>query len=85
MSTSDNFFLTTPFTLEDLINNLRDMRGNMAPGPDGFLIVFYRRFWHMIGPQLLCLIEGFMQGSTIKRLNYGVLTLMLKIAGVENT
>lgn len=85
VSMRDNICLTAPFTLEEMTHNLREMRCYTAPGPDGFPVIFYRRFWHFLGPQMLRILDDFTRGLIdIKRLNYGVLTLLSKIVGAEN-
>lgn len=37
----DNEFLTRPFTLEELDVTIKEMKNNIAPGPDGFSVEFF--------------------------------------------
>lgn len=39
------------------------MEHNKAPGPDGFPIVFYQEYWHIIGLDLLDLFSEFYKGK----------------------
>jgi len=44
----ENEFFTRPFSLEELDVVIKLMKNNMAPGPDGFSIEFFKAFWNMI-------------------------------------
>lgn len=85
VSAADNIAVTAPFSLDKIARNLKDMRINTALGRDGFPVIFYRRFWHMVGPQVLKITDDFTRGLIdIKRLNFGVLALLPKVTGVDN-
>ena len=58
----DNCALVHPFTLVEVTNNLNYMRVNTALGPDGFPVIFYKRFCEMVGPQFLNLVQEFTLG-----------------------
>jgi hypothetical protein len=61
------------------------MKVDTAPGPDGFPVIFYKKFWPMIKPSVLAILNGFALGRVdISRLNYGILTLIPKIPGAED-
>lgn len=84
VSEADNLALVLPFSLDEITRNLNEMRPNTVPGPDGFPVIFYKKFWHMIGPQFARLVNDFMRGHIdIKRLNYGVLALIPKVDGAD--
>ena len=56
------------------------MKTDTAPGPDGFSIGFFKKFWPSIKPLVLGILNGFMRGWVdISRLNYGVLSLIPKV------
>lgn len=44
VSREDNHALIRPFTLVEVTTNLNNMRVNTAPGPDGFPVIFYKKF-----------------------------------------
>ena len=41
---SENEFLTREFTLEEIDHTIREMKNNIAPGPDGFSVEFFKAF-----------------------------------------
>lgn len=85
VSREDNQILVRPFSFEEITKNLNDMRANTTPGPDGFPVTFYKKFWNLVGPQFVNLVHEFTLGRIdVKRLNYGVLTLIPKVQGVDN-
>lgn len=57
------------------------MEPNKAPGPDGFLIHFYRICWELIKSDLLRMIHGFMRKTKVRgRINSTFLALIPKEA-----
>jgi phosphopantetheinyl transferase (holo-ACP synthase) len=42
---SDNEFLTRIFTLEEIDKTMKEMKNNIAPGPNGFTMEFFKAFW----------------------------------------
>jgi hypothetical protein len=55
------------------------MEHNWAPGPDGFPIEFFQKFWGLIYFDVLTLFQDFFDGKLdIKRFNYVIITLILK-------
>jgi hypothetical protein len=58
------------------------MEHNRAPGPDGFPIEFFQRFWDLIYLDLVALFQDFFDGKLdIKHFNYGIITLISKGQG----
>lgn len=85
VSSIDNETLVCPFSLEEITKNLQNMRVNTAPGPDGFPVIFYKKFWPLLSAQFTNLVNSFTRGEIdVKRLNYGVLALLPKVLGAEN-
>jgi hypothetical protein len=71
--------LIRPFTLEELEEALRDMEVNLAPGPDGLPVGFYREFWPELKPFVLQMFNDFFRGElNLSRLNYGMISLIPK-------
>jgi len=50
---SDTQYLETEVTLEEITEALRELPEGKAPGPDGFSVEFYKKFWPDLGPLLL--------------------------------
>ena len=44
--------LTAPYTREEVKKAMFNIGDLKAPGPDGLHVVFYKRFWHIIGEDL---------------------------------
>jgi mannosylglycoprotein endo-beta-mannosidase len=61
------------------------MEENSAPGPDGFSVTFYKKCWGIVKADLMDMINDFYLGYLdIGRLNYGVITLISKVASANN-
>ncbi|WVZ90520.1 hypothetical protein U9M48_036814 [Paspalum notatum var. saurae] len=57
-----------------------DMKTVAAPGPNGFGVLFFQKFWDKIKGDMLRMFQDFYEGDLgIQRLNYGVITLVPKI------
>jgi hypothetical protein len=51
-----------------------------APGPNGFRVSFFKKFWSVMKDDILALFYDFHKGLLdIKRLNFGVITLVPKV------
>jgi hypothetical protein len=62
-----------------------DMRADSASGLNGFGVHFFKNFWPMIKGDYLAMVQDFHKGDLdIKRLNYGVITLVPKIKEANN-
>ena len=60
------------------------LKSNMAPGPDGFLVSFFKKF----GPEcklgvLRILNDSILGRIDVSRLNFGVLSLIPKFPGAD--
>jgi hypothetical protein len=77
--------LIRPFTMEEVERALKEMRTETTPGPDGFPIVFYKKFWRVIKWWVIQMLEDFYYGKlNLSRLNYGIIVLIPKIKEVVN-
>ena len=80
----DRLDLIAPFSLEEIKTAVFSMEHNRAPGPDGFPIEFFQKFWDLVSPNLFSLFQDFHRGSLdIKRFNYGIITLIPKGQGAD--
>ena len=48
-----------PFTEKEILDAFLGMNASASPGPDGFGPGFYRKFWHVVKPQILKLFSDF--------------------------
>ena len=53
VTTEVNNALLAPYTAEDVRKALFEIGDLKAPGPDGFHAIFYKRFWPMLGDDLV--------------------------------
>jgi hypothetical protein len=75
----ENSVLTREFEAK-IKEALFQMERNKATGPDGFPVEFYQTCWEFVKEDVCELFGDFYGGSLdIKRLNYGIITLLPKI------
>lgn len=75
----DKTRLTAPFSMEEIKEVVMGMRENSAPGPNGFGVTFFKKFWELLKGDIFYMFQDFWNGSLdIRRLNYGVVTLVPK-------
>uniref|UniRef100_J3LGX6 CCHC-type domain-containing protein n=1 Tax=Oryza brachyantha TaxID=4533 RepID=J3LGX6_ORYBR len=68
-----------PFEMKELDKVISQAKNNTAPGPDGFSIQFYTFFWDHLKQDLYEMLIMLYHGELdLKRLNYGVITLIPK-------
>jgi hypothetical protein len=85
VSDAENEDLMLSFSGEEVDGVLKAMKVDTAPGPDGFPVIFFKRFWALVKPYILAILNGFALGRVdIARLNFGVLTLIPKVQGAED-
>lgn len=61
------------------------MKIDFAPGPNGFGANFFKTFWETIKPELMEMFNVWFMGNLfLKRLNYGVITLIPKVKDANN-
>lgn len=61
------------------------MRSESAPGPNGFGVQFFKSFWEVIKPDLMLMFDDWFKGGLdLKRLSYGVITLLPKVKEANN-
>ena len=61
-----------------------DMKSNIAPGPDGFPVSFFKNFWPLCRHGVLHILNDFILGRIdVSGLNFGVLSLIPKIPGAD--
>jgi hypothetical protein len=67
--------------LDSIVN---EMKTDTAPGPDGFPVTFFKRFWAPLKHGILHILNDFVLGCIdIARLNFGILSLIQTVPGVD--
>jgi hypothetical protein len=80
LNEDDRNYLTAPFSFDEIYKVVSDLKHNSAPGPDGLPAEFFQDFWDIIKKDIWSLCDDFCKGNLdIKRLNYGVITLIPKV------
>jgi hypothetical protein len=71
--------LDKPLNESELFAAAKSMATNKAPGPDGFIIEFYTKFWPLIGSDYTQMVhEGIQRGHFPQGMNKGLLALLHK-------
>jgi len=58
--------LDTPFTEQEIEAVVKDMPSEKAPGPDGFIGVFYKKCWSIIKEDLVQAVMSFYSHRTVR-------------------
>jgi hypothetical protein len=79
ISLEENQMLEAEFTEEEIKRAIDSSYKEGASGLDGFLFMFYQRFWPTIKDDFMAIVRGFERGDVnITRLNYDVIILIPK-------
>ncbi|KAF7844182.1 ribonuclease H [Senna tora] len=77
--------LNKPFNEEEFVSALNQMKLDGAPGPDGYNVRFYRKFWDIVKVDVQAMINGFFQSAIMDpKLNNSYITLIPKINAPQN-
>ena len=77
--------LEKEFTKEEVIQVLREMEGDKAPGPDGFTVAFFHKCWSVVEKDVMDFFDCFQRHSVSERsINASFLTLTPKKCNVVN-
>ena len=69
--------LEKEFTKKEVIQVLREMEGDKAPGPDGFTIAFFHKCWSVVEKDAMDFFDYFYRHSVFERsMNASFLTLI---------
>ncbi|CAL1373659.1 unnamed protein product [Linum trigynum] len=80
-----NSRLTAEVSPEEIRNSVFQIGATQAPGSDGFTGVFYRKFWEIVGPDVIMAVRHFFDtGSLLKNCNHTWLVLLPKVDNAEN-
>lgn len=68
-------------SLEELKKAVFSSKASSAPGPDGFPIPFFQRYWEIINIDLLKLVNFFFAGDCrLHSINHSWIILLLKVS-----
>lgn len=56
--------LHEPFTVDEVKLAIFSSASEKAPGPDGFPMLFYQRFWNILKDDIMAIFESFYNGSS---------------------
>lgn len=71
--------LDSPLSLEEILNAIKAMQSNKAPGPDGFPVEFLKTFSSKLAPLLLSVFnESIKSGSLPQTMTQATIALLLK-------
>ena len=79
LTQADNDILTNIPSLEQTKNILFQMEEKKTPGPDGFLAIFYKEYWPVVGNAVTKAVTSFFElGSMPKEINNSLIVLIPK-------
>ena len=63
----ENAVLNAPFTKKEVLEEISQMKPNKAPGPDGMSVVFYKKFWELVGMKVQEEVLGVLNGNPMPK------------------
>ena len=85
VSQEENDRLALAFLPKEIDQALHGMKTSTAPGPDGWPVEFFKKFWPCLKHLFYDIVNGFALGTVdLSRLNYGAISLIPKVKGADN-
>lgn len=79
MTSVMNAQLTLPFTPDEVLAALSQMGPLKSPGPDGLPVLFFQKYWHLIGSNIISCVLDFLNLHRLPlNLNYTLIVLIPK-------
>jgi hypothetical protein len=72
-------------TEQEIFMALSEMGSTKAPGPDGFTVLFYKKYWHIVKEEVFSSIWDFFgNNNLLKEQNHTFIALVLKQLGASS-
>lgn len=69
---------------EEVARNFSSLAPNKSPGPDGFMGVFFQRYWLLIKQDVMGMVRDFFNGrGSLKHIKTTFVTFIPKVSGVS--
>ena len=86
ITNADNSVLCKIPELDEIKHIVFEMQSLKAPGPDGFPPLFYKKYWHIVGSNVIKAVQYFFTtGYMLKDINSSLIVLILKIPNPTTT
>ena len=81
----ERVWLERKFEREEILQVVKELEGDKAPGPDGFSMAFYHHCWRVVEKDILAVFEEFFQHCKFeKSLNATFIALIPKKIDASN-
>ena len=81
----ERVWLERKFEREEILQVVKELEGDKAPGPDGFSMAFYHHCWRVVEKDVLAVFEEFFQHCKFeKSLNATFIALIPKKINASN-
>jgi exodeoxyribonuclease III len=85
ISEEDKILCDADISEKECEKAIKLLKTNKSPGEDGITAEFYKKFWYLIQPQFMQVIENIQQQNALSNSQYkGVITLLYKNGDREN-
>ncbi|XP_012842431.1 PREDICTED: uncharacterized protein LOC105962665 [Erythranthe guttata] len=76
--------LSLPFTADEVTRAISQMSPTKSPGPDGFPVLFFTKYWNCLGSNVLNCVLNFLNNKKLPtKLNYTFIVLIPKVKNPE--
>lgn len=80
VTADENVLLSIHFTSKEVTDALSDMSPLKSPGPDGYPGLFFQKFWHIIGPNVVSSVLDFLNHKKMpSKVNFTFVVLIPKV------
>ncbi|KAI5344242.1 hypothetical protein L3X38_012119 [Prunus dulcis] len=81
----DNLMLTRALDADEVVRAIKHIHPSKSPGPDGLIGSFYQHYWHLVGPNIIGMVQSFFHSRKLmQKLNHTHLVLIPKNASPWN-
>ncbi|XP_012835792.1 PREDICTED: uncharacterized protein LOC105956483 [Erythranthe guttata] len=76
--------LSLPFTADEVTRAISQMSPSNAPGPDGFPVLFFTKYWSVLGSNVLnCVLDFLNHKKLPSKMNFTFIVLIPKVKNPE--